>query len=122
MSSRAFSPDQARHPDLAEELAGRPFPSTEEEIWRYSRIAELDLDAFVPVSSAPNRYRIGAEGSEPGRGRAATIEGVDGWPARVDVLPGVKVAVRVDESRAESSPHDYFALANAAFSPAALVV
>jgi Fe-S cluster assembly protein SufD len=28
----------------------RPLPTTDEEIWRYSRIAELDLDAFPPAS------------------------------------------------------------------------
>ena len=28
----------------------RPLPTTEEEIWRYSRIAELDLDAFAPAA------------------------------------------------------------------------
>lgn len=32
----------------AERAAAAPFPSAEEEIWRYSRIAELDLEAFTP--------------------------------------------------------------------------
>lgn len=36
----------------AERFAAVSLPSTEEEIWRYSRIAELDLDAFHPVVSA----------------------------------------------------------------------
>src|SRR5215203_3113870 len=27
-------------------------PSTEQEVWRYSRIAELDLDAYAPVTGA----------------------------------------------------------------------
>ena len=31
----------------AERAAAAPFPSTDEEIWRYSRIAELDLDAYA---------------------------------------------------------------------------
>jgi Fe-S cluster assembly protein SufD len=30
----------------------RALPTTEEEIWRYSRIAELDLDAFTPAGAA----------------------------------------------------------------------
>lgn len=30
----------------------RALPTTEEEIWRYSRIAELDLDAFAPVPAS----------------------------------------------------------------------
>jgi hypothetical protein len=91
MPSRPFSPDQARHRELAEELARRPFPSAEEEIWRYSRIAELDLDAFTPIvagqASAPNRYRIGTQGHEPDLGHAATIEVVDGLPTRIDISP-----------------------------------
>jgi Fe-S cluster assembly protein SufD len=54
-----FSPDSAA--DLAgpawlqeqrqaafERFRALPLPSTEEEIWRYSRIAELDLDAVAP--------------------------------------------------------------------------
>ena len=28
-------------------------PTTEEEIWRYSRIGELDLSAFTPTAAAP---------------------------------------------------------------------
>jgi Fe-S cluster assembly protein SufD len=32
----------------AERFAVAPWPTTEEEIWRYSRIGELDLDAFRP--------------------------------------------------------------------------
>ena len=32
----------------AERFAGAPLPSTEEEVWRYSRIDELDLDRFQP--------------------------------------------------------------------------
>jgi Fe-S cluster assembly protein SufD len=126
MPSRPFPPDQARHPALADELAARPFPSAEEEIWRYSRIAELDLDAFLPIvagqPSAPNRYRFGAEGRDPDSGQVATVEMVDGWPTRIDVAPGARVTVRVDDSAPESSPDDYFALANAAFAPAPLIV
>lgn len=48
---RAFVPADA---DLESRLAAAtraaelPFPSPDEEVWRYSRIAELDLDSFVP--------------------------------------------------------------------------
>ena len=31
-------------------MSTRELPTTDEEIWRYSRIAELDLDAFTPAS------------------------------------------------------------------------
>jgi Fe-S cluster assembly protein SufD len=35
--------------DAADGLTGARLPSTESEVWRYSRIAELDLAAFRPV-------------------------------------------------------------------------
>jgi Fe-S cluster assembly protein SufD len=53
----AFSPDAVRasaQPDLiarldaAERAAQSILPSAEDEVWRYSRIGELDLDGFVP--------------------------------------------------------------------------
>jgi Fe-S cluster assembly protein SufD len=56
-----FSPDAAANLDgpdwlrvqrveAVERFAGSPLPSTDEEIWRYSRIASLDLDAFQPAA------------------------------------------------------------------------
>ncbi len=39
----------ARRVAAAERLADVAWPTTSEEIWRYSRIGELDLDAFAPV-------------------------------------------------------------------------
>ncbi len=37
---------RARRVEAAERASATAFPSTEEEIWRYSRIGELDLDRF----------------------------------------------------------------------------
>ena len=34
-------------------LSRYTLPSPEEEVWRYSRIAELDLDAYTPAAEAP---------------------------------------------------------------------
>jgi Fe-S cluster assembly protein SufD len=57
----AFSPDAARtFPQLwvderaaaAERVAAAELPTTAEEIWRYSRIEELDLDQFSPQAPA----------------------------------------------------------------------
>ncbi len=39
-----------RRADAAERVATTPFPTADEEVWRYSRIADLDLDALQPVS------------------------------------------------------------------------
>jgi Fe-S cluster assembly protein SufD len=53
----AFSPEAVRasaQPDLTARLAAAEragttvLPSVDDEVWRYSRIAELDLDQFVP--------------------------------------------------------------------------
>ena len=55
----AFSPDVARDadgawPDLriaaAERFAAASLPTPDEEIWRYSRIDQLDLERFSPAS------------------------------------------------------------------------
>jgi Fe-S cluster assembly protein SufD len=57
----AFSPDAARHHPAqltevrvaaAERVAAAPMPTADEEIWRYSRIAELDLARYRPSRPA----------------------------------------------------------------------
>ncbi|HZQ28724.1 MAG TPA: Fe-S cluster assembly protein SufD [Acidimicrobiales bacterium] len=37
----------------AERFAGASLPTETEEVWRYSRISELDLDAFAPLVDGP---------------------------------------------------------------------
>ena len=57
-----FTPDHAsalggpdwlrdRRVAAATEAAGQDLPSVDEEVWRYSRIDELELDAFAPASA-----------------------------------------------------------------------
>ena len=41
---------ERRRTDAAERFATRPLPTEKDEVWRYSRIDELDLDRFHPVS------------------------------------------------------------------------
>jgi Fe-S cluster assembly protein SufD len=48
----------------AEQLDGITWPTDAEEIWRYSRIDELDLDRFRP----PSRDELGEPGPEPAPG------------------------------------------------------
>jgi Fe-S cluster assembly protein SufD len=48
----------------AEQLDGITWPTPAEEIWRYSRIDELDLDRFRPLS----RDELGEPGPEPAPG------------------------------------------------------
>jgi Fe-S cluster assembly protein SufD len=56
----AFSPDAARHLSgdwtefrtaAAERFAAASLPTTDEEIWRYSRIEKLDLERFTPAAA-----------------------------------------------------------------------
>ena len=79
----AFTPDAARSfPQLrpadrvaaAERAAAAELPTTAEEIWRYSRIEELDLDRFTPRPSLTT-----IEGAED------LVAGDDDWP---DVIGG----------------------------------
>jgi Fe-S cluster assembly protein SufD len=76
----SFAPDSARalpgpawlverRTAAAERAAHQSLPSTDEEIWRYSRIAELDLDAFTPTSSdtdvhAPKGVTVAPAGND----------------------------------------------------------
>ena len=71
----AFTPEAARAlggPDwlverrlaAAEQLGGITWPTDADEIWRYSRIDELDLDRFRP----PSRDELGEPGPEPAPG------------------------------------------------------
>jgi Fe-S cluster assembly protein SufD len=100
----AFSPDAVRAsapPDLdrriaaAERAAVTAFPSTEEEVWRYSRIGELDLSAFTP-------------------GRAVTtVDAPDG----VHVVQGAELGDRTDEADAVDLFHEL----NRAFMDAVVV-
>jgi Fe-S cluster assembly protein SufD len=54
----------ARRAVAAEQLADLALPTPAEEIWRYSRIAELDLDRFRPVPAE----MLGEPGVEPAPG------------------------------------------------------
>jgi Fe-S cluster assembly protein SufD len=49
---------ERRRSDAAERFASRPLPTEKDEVWRYSRIDELDLDRFHPLSGP-------AEGPQP---------------------------------------------------------
>jgi Fe-S cluster assembly protein SufD len=71
----AFTPEAARAlggPDwlverrlaAAEQVAGLDWPTPADEIWRYSRIDELELDRFRP----PSRDELGEPGPEPAPG------------------------------------------------------
>ena len=43
---------QGRRAAAADAFAASTLPSAQEEVWRYSRIAELDLESFTPTVDA----------------------------------------------------------------------
>ena len=65
-----------------------PLPTAEEEIWRYSRIAELDLDSFTPGVAATSV--TGADGIVVESPTAQDIELFGGEPA--DVFHGLNTS------------------------------
>lgn len=44
---------RSRRQAAVERLDGAHLPSVDEEVWRYSRIGELDLDRYEPLTAAP---------------------------------------------------------------------
>src|SRR3954471_9823963 len=103
-------------------LSGYALPTTEEEVWRYSRIAELDLDAYTPAgadaaaSATVPPALEGALAAVPVRG--VTIVVVNGRVIDVDVqVPGVDVTTddRTALGRAMTEATDVFATMNDVF-------
>ncbi len=88
----AFTPDAARQlpgpwselrTAAAERFAAAAMPTPDEEIWRYSRITELDLDRFAPVGTATHVVDgdglvVAAEAAAADTARALLVDVVDG--------------------------------------------
>jgi Fe-S cluster assembly protein SufD len=140
---KTFSPDAAaalsgpdwlrsRRLAAAERFAAGSLPDPSEEIWRYSRISELDLDAYRPALDAPEA--AGELGNIPeGTGeRAALVVVHNGRVARIDVDPamaakGLVVAdvATLDDGEdllGRTAVADAFTELNSAFLPGATVV
>jgi len=132
----------ARRRDAAAGVEQAEVPSTEEEVWRYSRIDELDLDLFSPIVEAPTDQTIPA-------GARAVLDLLPDRAGAVVVHNGFVVHRELDATLADrgvrfgpiheaadghadeallgsvaSEPSDLFALMNDAFvaQPIALVV
>jgi Fe-S cluster assembly protein SufD len=91
----------------AERFAGAELPSAEEEVWRYSRIGDLDLDRYRPSTAAD------VDEADRGRaellleltaGAAAVVWTVAGQVARVDVADDAKVTVATGDDVAADGP------------------
>lgn len=139
MASERFDVASARalpgHPwlkamrvDAAERVAAAPTPDASEEIWRYSRIGELDVDAYALVTGdrrGPAVPAVAREVLDLIGPTAATVVAVDG---RVTTLAGDPVLAdkglvvgMLDRDGVLGSvmvePTDWFADLNTAFCP-----
>ena len=125
---------QARRVGAAESFVASSLPSTDDEVWRYSRIGELDLARYVPVSNAAATPSFAAPSVvlEPaarvvvvdGAVRAVTIDPVlTAAGVYVGPLAGAPAATTLLGS-AMAEPTDVFATMNDAFArePIAVVV
>jgi Fe-S cluster assembly protein SufD len=136
---KTFSPDaaaalggpdwfRARRLAAAERFSAGSLPDPSKEIWRYSRISELDLDAYRPAVAAPD----GAAVPEHAGDHAAMVVVQNGRPARIDVDPGLAAKGLVvadaadlpdgDELLGRTTVADAFTELNTAFLPGATVV
>jgi Fe-S cluster assembly protein SufD len=98
-------------------------PTAEEEVWRYSRIAELDLEAYQPAGAASDAAPTGipapveaALATVPVR--AVTVVVVNGRVTHVDVqAPGVDIVTDERDALgiAMAEPTDVFAAMNGEF-------
>ncbi len=91
----------------AERFAGSALPSAEEEVWRYSRIGDLDLDRYRPSTAAD------VEATGTGRadhllaltaGADAVVWTVAGQVTRVDLAEGARVRITTGDDLVEGGP------------------
>lgn len=90
---------RARRVAAAERVEAAPLPTPEEEVWRYSRIGELDLDAWTPAPGTSGALAPAAEALLDGA--AVTVSVVDGAVSITD-LPAEWVAKGVSITTADA--------------------
>jgi Fe-S cluster assembly protein SufD len=73
-----------------ERFSSSPLPTDAEEVWRYSRIDELDLDAFNPLAEGA------ADGPRP-RPLQAALEAIGGHAGLAVVRDGVVTEIALDD-------------------------
>ena len=123
---------RARRLAAAERFAAGSLPDPSEEIWRYSRISELDLDAYRPAVDTP--AGAGEVGNIPeGTGeRAAMVVVHNGRVVRIEIDPAMAAKGLVvadvanlddgDDLLGRTAVADAFTELNSAFLPGATVV
>jgi Fe-S cluster assembly protein SufD len=110
----------------AEQLASVSLPSAEEEMWRYTPVADIDLDRYGPPSD------IAGDVAEDSPSGSAVIEVIDGHVVAVTVTPeaaeaGLVIGTAADLDGAEAilaeAPiDDTFDLVNQAYAVAPVIV
>lgn len=121
---------RSRRAAAAERFTAASLPSTDEEVWRYSRIAELDLDAYRLDGPAPAGVPAGLVPlGDAVRERSALVVAVDGRVVHREVDPGLEArglfvgpAGEEDLGAVATEATDVFAEMNDAFGAEPLVV
>ena len=109
-------------------LSNYTLPSPDEEVWRYSRIAELDLDAYTPADDSPVTGGVPMPIEQALVAvplRAVTVVTVNGRTVHLDVAaPGVDVVTDTEDALgiAMADPTDVFAEMNDDFTTAPIVI
>jgi Fe-S cluster assembly protein SufD len=85
----------SRRAAAAERFAGATLPATDEEVWRYSRIDELDLDGFAPgsVTTTVEHGDVGRAAVRRGDDAAAAVAEL---PESADALTWLHHALAAD--------------------------
>ena len=86
---------RVRRAEALERFQAGPLPTAAEEVWRYSRIDDLDLDAYAPVLAAPEAD--GGVGPEIG----SVLESVGEWAALMVLRNGVVTRAEIDQDLAD---------------------
>ncbi len=112
-------------------LDGSRTPTTDEEIWRYSRIGELEVDRFSPVEE-PGAEVVGPELGTAAVDAAARVRIRDGFVVSMEIDTAVEgLALQRVEERSGDRPGigaampeavDVFARLNDAFAPGGVVI
>ncbi|CAN5218301.1 Fe-S cluster assembly protein SufD [soil metagenome] len=92
---------QRRREAAFQRFTTTPLPTVEEEVWRYSRIPELDLDDYKPHVDAPHGGESHGAGVVPA-GLAPVLEHLERCAAVVVVGNGRILHVEVDDAVAAS--------------------
>jgi Fe-S cluster assembly protein SufD len=128
----AFTPDVAaaldgpdwlrqRRQSAAEQFAGLTLPSAEQEIWRYSRIGQLDLDRYAPSTNgvtAPAPQQLPPIPTQ----RSGLVITANGRLVSAEVDEGLTVLSNERPGAVMPEPVDAFAVLNDAFVRDPLVV